>query len=61
MRHTVNHSRQKSAKEAAQKEGSKNKPLKHERPKNGDDAHYHAAENSGKKFEYSTHHKYPSK
>ncbi|EMP00013.1 RHS repeat-associated core domain protein [Leptospira santarosai str. 200702252] len=58
MRHSQQHSTQKSAKDSAQKEGNKNKPIKHENPKNGENSHYHPSGPSGEKIPNSTHHEY---
>ncbi|WP_254846924.1 RHS repeat domain-containing protein [Leptospira kirschneri] len=58
MRHSQQHSTQKSAKDSAQKEGNKNKPIKHENPKNGENSHYHPSGPNGEKIPNSTHHEY---
>nr|WP_157223085.1 RHS repeat-associated core domain-containing protein [Leptospira interrogans] len=58
MRHSQQHSTQKSAKDSAQKEGNKNKPIKHENPKNGENSHYHPSGLNGEKIPNSTHHEY---
>jgi hypothetical protein len=52
----VQHSTQKSAKNAARNEG-KGAPIKHPNPKKGED-HYHSTDKNGDKNPNSTHHEY---
>ena len=57
--HTVEHSTQKAAKDAARLEGA-GKPVKHPSPQKGR-GHYHPTGGDGKKKPASTHHSYPKR
>ncbi|MDI7208918.1 RHS repeat-associated core domain-containing protein, partial [Leptospira santarosai] len=58
MRHSQQHSTQKSAKDAAQRDGNKRQPVKHVKPENGQNDHYHSVDRKGEPVSNGVHHEF---
>ncbi|WP_061261006.1 RHS repeat domain-containing protein, partial [Leptospira interrogans] len=58
MRHSQQHSTQKSAKDAAQRDGNKRQPIKHVKPENGQNDHYHSVDRKGEPVSNGVHHEF---